>query len=113
MTVEICFYADADASRPFDRWYDRLDPRLAAKVDTALTRLSTGNTSAVRTVGEGVHEIRIDHGPGLRIYFGWDGPRVVVVLGGGIKDRQQDDIVVARRRWRAYRKSRPSKTSED
>jgi putative addiction module killer protein len=54
-------------------------------------------------VSEGVSEIRIDRGPGYRIYFGWDGKALVVLLGGGTKRRQQRDIADALALWRSYR----------
>ena len=55
----------------------------------AVERLADGNTSRVKPIGEGAAEIRIDRGPGYRIYFGWDGKMLVVLLGGGTKRRQQ------------------------
>jgi len=102
MEPEIDYYSPPGEEAPFHRWYARLDPRSAARVRTALARLQAGNTANVKSVGSGVHEIRIDQGPGYRIYFGWDGPRLIIVLAGGTKRRQQDDIDTALRRWRHY-----------
>ena len=96
-------YVDAHGTSPFARWFNRLDARAAAKVATALARLSQGNLSNVRGVGAGVLEYRIDFGPGYRIYFGRDGKRLVILLGGGTKTRQPRDIASAGRRWRDYR----------
>jgi len=62
-----------------------------------------GNTSNVKGVGGGLSELRIDFGPGYRVYFGWDGKTVVILLGGGTKKRQQSDIESARMRWLDYR----------
>jgi len=75
----------------------------ASKVVTALTRLEKGNTSNVKSVGEGVSELKIDFGPGYRVYFGWHGPQLVILLGGGTKKRQNQDIGRAREYWRDYR----------
>jgi putative addiction module killer protein len=72
-----------------------LNPQAAAKVATAVTRLSLGNMSNVKGVGSGVFELRIDFGPGYRVYFGKDGERLVILLGGGTKQRQQRDINAA------------------
>jgi putative addiction module killer protein len=72
-------------------------------VAVALARLSQGNVSNVKSVGSGVHECRIDFGPGYRMYFGKDGERVVLLLGGGTKKRQQKDIADALGRWREYK----------
>jgi hypothetical protein len=60
------------------------------------------NTSNVKLIGEGAAELRIDRGPGYRIYFGWDGKVLVILLGGGTKRRQRNDIEAALRRWRDY-----------
>jgi putative addiction module killer protein len=88
---------------PYRKWFDTLDPQAAATVTIALERLADGNSSRVKAVSEGVSEIRIDRGPGYRIYFGWDGKALVVLLGGGTKRRQQRDIADAVALWRSYR----------
>lgn len=76
----------------------------ASRVATALARMETGNLSNVKSVGGGVHEYRLQTGPGFRIYFGRDGERLVILLGGGTKTRQQQDIENAKRLWRAYKR---------
>lgn len=85
---------------------DDLNPTAAAKVVIALTRLSQGNFSNVRSVGSGVHEYKIDFGPGYRIYFGREGERSILLLGGGTKKRQQKDIADALSRWQDYKQRR-------
>ena len=74
----------------------------AAKVATALARMERGNLSNAKSVGAGVFEYRMHFGPGYRLYFGRDGDRLIVLLGGGTKVRQQRDIEAARRLWREY-----------
>ena len=101
---EIREYLDERGRSPFGRWFDHLDPLAAARINTALSRLQTGNTSSVRSVGEGVLESRINFGPGYRVYFGRDGHTLIILLGGGTKQRQQADIERARILWREYRK---------
>ena len=64
--------------------------------------MEEGNLGDVRGVGEGVLERRVDFGPGYRIYFGWDGPRLIILLGGGDKSTQRSDIDRARERWHEY-----------
>jgi putative addiction module killer protein len=59
--------------------------------------------SNAKALGEGVSELRIDRGPGYRVYFGWDGKVLVILLGGGTKKRQQNDIEAALRHWRSYK----------
>ena len=66
-------YRAADGTEPFTRWFDDLDAVAAAKVTTALTRLGLGNSSNVKGVGSGVFELKIDFGPGYRVYFARDG----------------------------------------
>ena len=71
---------------------------------TALVRLEQGNLSGVKGVGGGVFEHRIEFGPGYRIYFGEDGDRLIVLLGGGTKRRQRQDVETARTHWRDYKR---------
>jgi putative addiction module killer protein len=73
-------------------------------VATALTRLSLGNMSNVKGVGSGVSELRIDFGPGYVVYFGKDGEHLVILLGGGTKQRQQRDITAAIANWEDYKR---------
>lgn len=70
---------------------------------TALTRLAIGNFSNAKGVGSGVFEFRVDFGPGYRVYFGKDGERLVILLGGGTKKRQQHDIETALAVWQDYK----------
>ena len=71
---------------------------------TALYRLAAGITSNAKSVGQGVHELRVDYGPGYRVYFGIDGDALIILLGGGSKSGQQQDIEQARRRWADYKR---------
>jgi putative addiction module killer protein len=66
-------------------------------------RLEGGNTSNIKRIGGGVQEIRIDFGPGYRIYFGVDGSDIVILLAGGTKKRQDKDIEMAQKRWADYK----------
>ena len=88
---------------PFGRWLDSLAAPGALKVRTALARLEGGNVSALKSVGGGVHEVRIDFGPGYRVYIGQDGPLWVILLGGSTKSRQSAAIADAQGRWDDYR----------
>ncbi|SHK61535.1 putative addiction module killer protein [Bradyrhizobium lablabi] len=96
------FVTDEDVS-PFRRWFDALDDHAAALVTIAIDRLGEGNISNAKPLGEGVSELRINRGPGYRVYFGWDGKVLVILLGGGTKRRQQNDIQSALRHWRSYK----------
>ena len=65
--------------------------------------MENGNLGDVRSVGEGVSERRIDFGPGYRMYFAWDGPTLILLLGGGDKSSQRRDIAGAKACWREHR----------
>jgi|SRR6185437_15865708 len=102
--ISVREYISEQGESPFRRWFDGVDAQAAAIVTVAIGRLGDGNTSNVRPIGEGAAELRIDRGPGYRIYFGWDGKVLVILLGGGTKRRQQNDIEAALRRWRDYKR---------
>lgn len=102
--VEVVQYETSAGDCPFADWFDVLDTRAALKVRTAIARLEAGNPGDVKPVGEGVSERRIDFGPGYRVYFGRDGEKLVVLLVGGTKKRQQSDINAARACWADYRR---------
>ena len=102
--LELRYYITSDGESPFSDWFKGLDMQAAAKVTTALVRLEQGNFSRVKTVGEGVLEYKIDWGPGYRVYFGRDGDRLVILLTGGTKKRQQRDIEAAKTSWTDYKR---------
>jgi putative addiction module killer protein len=80
-------------SETFDRWLRELrDIRARARVQARILRLSRGNPGDVKPVGSGVSEMRIDYGPGYRVYFTRRGPLVVLLLCGGDKRTQDADI---------------------
>lgn len=65
--------------------------------------MSDGNTGDIRHVGGAVIERRVHFGPGYRLYFAWDGPTLIILLGGGDKSDQRNDIANARARWQDYK----------
>lgn len=80
-------------SETFQRWRSALKDRLAAaRVNARIRRLAEGNPGDVKPVREGVSELRIDHGPGYRVYFVRRGPLLIVLLAGGDKRTQDADI---------------------
>jgi putative addiction module killer protein len=102
--LDVREYVDADGRSPFTKWLRALNVQAAAKVATALDRIADGNLSDAKGVGGGVLEYRVDFGPGYRIYFGRDGGRLVILLAGGTKKRQQLDVRQAQVNWEDYRK---------
>ncbi|MBI2927277.1 MAG: type II toxin-antitoxin system RelE/ParE family toxin [Verrucomicrobia bacterium] len=88
---------------PFDDWFESLnDAKARARVDARLARVRAGNLGDHKALGEGVFELRIDWGPGLRIYFGRRGQEFIALLGGGDKSTQSRDIRRAQQLWREY-----------
>ena len=82
----------------FGRWLDGLsDVRARARVQARIERLAMGNPGDVKSVGEGVSELRIDHGPGYRVYYTKRGRDVILLLAGGDKRTQSRDIETALR----------------
>lgn len=86
------------SSETFDAWFTGLRDRIArARVQVRLRRLALGNPGDVKPVGDGISELRIDHGPGYRVYFMRRGPVLVLLLSGGDKSSQDADIRAAKR----------------
>jgi putative addiction module killer protein len=107
--IEIREYLGPDGRNLFGDWFDRLNSEAARRVTTALYQLRLGNFSNVKGVGGGVFECRIDSGPGYRVYFGKDGERIVILLCGGTKQHQQDDIALAGECWQEYKQRKRSR----
>ena len=104
MAVAVQEYLNEKGASPFAHWFGGLDTLAAAKVATAVYRLEQGNFSNVEGVGGGVYECKINFGPGYRVYFGKDGERLIVLLGGGSKKRQRADILDAMACWQDYKR---------
>src|SRR5580704_17529371 len=103
-TFEIKEYVESGRS-PFADWFDSLDAVTAARVDKYIRRLEAGNFGSAEALQEGVSELKLDFGPGYRVYFGRDGKTIIILLGGGSKRRQSADIAAAIERWKKYRQS--------
>lgn len=101
--MRVVEYLTRDGHSPFAIWFASLNPQAAAKVTVGLARIGQGNLGSTKSVGAGVLEYRIDWGPGYRLYFGRDGEQLVILLAGGTKQRQQDDIGTAQARWLDYK----------
>ena len=102
--IEVRYYVTENDRSPFEEWFSSVDSAARAKVTAAISRLEQGNTSNVKSVGEGVLEYKINFGPGYRVYFGRDGAKLIILLAGGIKKGQQRDIASAAALWGAYKK---------
>ncbi len=95
----------------FRAWRDRLkDGRTRSIIAARLNRLAYGLVGDAKPVGEGVSELRIDHGPGIRIYFLQHGEVIVVLLCGGTKSTQVKDIQLAKRMAKEWREQDGTET---
>lgn len=96
-------YITPDGTIPFTEWLDSLrDSKARAKIKLRLDRVEQGNLGDYRSVGEGVCELKIDYGPGYRVYFGQVGTTIVLLLCGRDKSTQQRDIHKAQEYWKDY-----------
>ena len=100
--IEILLYRQGGWC-PFSEWISSLkDARAVGIVRARLNRIRLGNFGDCKAIGEGVEELRIDFGPGYRVYLGRQGSLVVIVLCGGSKKTQAKDIVNAKKYWKEY-----------
>lgn len=91
----------------FDEFFDGIKDEVAkGKITARIARLMLGNPGNSDGVGEGVVELKIDYGPGWRIYYIKVGDQIIVLLGGGSKKQQQSDIDAARERAKKYKSSK-------
>ncbi len=105
---EVEQYREVDGHCPFRVWFETLNREAALKVSTALAKIEAGNLGDLKSVGGGVSETRIQFGPGYRVYLSRDGEKLIILLGGGTKKRQQSDIETAKARWQDYKQQKRS-----
>ena len=102
--LKIYVYQTPDGDEPFTRWFDNLkDLEAVARIARRLDRLELGNWGDCKPIGEAVSELRIDYGPGYRVYVARDGNTLVILLCGGDKKTQKKDIKTAQKYWRDYK----------
>lgn len=100
------FYRLSDGRCPFVEWLESLrDRRAASKVKRRLDRLELGSFGDFKPVGGGVFELRIDYGPGYRVYFARKDDRLILLLCGGDKKTQNKDILRAKQYWIDFQSS--------
>ena len=100
-------YVTRSGRAPFDYWLNKLSDRMArAKIRIRLERLEDGNLGHTAPVGQGVMELKINYGPGYRVYFGQEGTVTVLLLCGGDKSTQDQDIRIAQDYWKDYQQRR-------
>lgn len=107
---QLYYYQKIDGTSPFRDWFNELrDLKAKATIEIRLDRVEDGNFGYHRWVGEGVWELKIDVGPGYRVYYGLDGPILVLILSGGDKRTQNADIKQAHKNWADYLARKPKK----
>ena len=101
---QVVFYETQDRRIPFDEWLNSIrDVRTKTVITTRVRRIKLGSLGEYKSVGKSVCELKIDYGSGYRIYFGQVGTTIVVILCGGDKSSQSDDILIAQKYWKDYR----------
>jgi putative addiction module killer protein len=111
--IEIRQYVDRFGRNRFEEWFRSLEAGTRARIGVSLLRLGRGNLSNAKGVGAGLFELRLDFGPGFRIYFGRDGDKLVILLAGGSKKRQQNDIEIAAELWKEYKSEKRKRNAAD
>ena len=92
------------ATNPFEKWYNSIkDKSIRRRILVKIKRLELGNFGDWKNLGEGVDELRMTFGSGYRVYFARQGNEVVIILGGGDKNTQAQDITNAKQLWREYK----------
>jgi putative addiction module killer protein len=110
MALQIRYFQSDKFGQPFIEWLQSLSDRQArARIEARIARVAVGNFGDVASVGEGVMELRINWGPGYRVYFSQLGDTIVLLLCGGDKRTQRRDIERAKAYFQDY-KARSAKT---
>ena len=100
---DITVYETENRKEPYTEWVESLDQNASIRIDARLTRIEkNGNMGDCEPVGDGVFELKLDFGPGYRIYFGYETDKMLILLLGGYKKGQQKNIDKAREYWREY-----------
>ena len=105
IVYQLKVYKSLNGKTPFIDWLNKLvDQRAKQKIQATLDRATLGNLGKMRSLGEGVHELKITYGPGYRIYFGREDSELIILLCGGDKSTQYEDIKKAKTYWQDYKK---------
>ena len=102
--MRVLIYENPEGRAPYSHWLDGLrDMQAAAKIEVRVRRIRLGNLGYWEPMGEGVGELKVDYGPGYRIYFGRIDSAIIVLLCGGDKKTQKKDIVKAKELWQDFK----------
>lgn len=104
MNRKILIYQDHNGNEPFVEWINKLKDIVGkCRILRRIDRLENGNFGDHKSVGEGVQELRMNFGPGYRVYFAQEGDNIVLLLCGGDKSTQSNDITLAKAYWKDYK----------
>jgi len=106
--IHVKEYLLTDGTSPYKAWFDALDSQTAAKISVAISRLELGNTSNIKWF-HGIGEYVLNWGPGYRVYLAKDGETLVILFGGGTKNKQQKDIDKAKKLHTEYKQRKKLK----
>ena len=109
MKLTIREYLTPQGKNPFRDWLKGLDVGVQARIQARVLRFENGNLGDYKSVRNGVWEVRLDFGPGYRLYFGKDGLSVILLLAGGDKSSQSKDIATAIRHWKDFKEVKHDK----
>lgn len=102
--MEVREYVAANGKAPFSSWIAKIrDRQVRARIRTRVSRIRVGNFGDCKPIGEGVFELRLQFGPGYRVYFGREHEQLILLLCGGDKGTQDRDIQRAKEMWNEYR----------
>ncbi len=104
--IRVLHYVSESGFDFFDEWFRKQSPEARARIQIRIDRVELGNFGDRHSVGGGVFELRIDFGPGYRVYYGREGDELVILCGGGTKKRQARDIANAGNCWKAYKQEK-------
>ena len=103
--IELLEYVTEEGENPFHKWLISLKDRAArARIRVRLNRIRLGNFGDCKAVGKGVNELRVDYGPGYRVYYGKSKTTIVILLCGGSKKTQSKDIQLAQKYWSDFKR---------
>lgn len=103
--MKLVFIETSGNREPYTEWESSLDRQIRTRIDARLTRIRlTGNLGDFKPVGDGVYELKLDFGPGYRVYFGFDKKKnkMIILLAGGSKRTQVKDIIKSKQYWQDY-----------
>ena len=100
---KILIFEDSSGKKPFVEWLKSLDKKMQARIEQRILRLELGNYGDYKALKDGISELRFKFGSGYRVYFAKDGDKIVILISGGDKSTQSNDIKKAIEYWQEYK----------